>query len=155
MSTRPAGSAAIAAITRLRVRRACAAIQARRIVAVAERRLAIGATEAGRTDARVRALAGVEAGAAVLARPMVRAVVKVLIAEQATPALHAAARPRDRAGAVHAARIGFAFVTIGALPAQLTSVLCDENIENRKKRVTFLCRQTRAAAQMALHEFAC
>ena len=101
-----------------RRRGAPAAVQARDHRAVVLDEFAVGAGELGRTVARVRALARVEARAAVLARLVVGAVVEVLVAEQAAPALVAVALPRLLARAVQAARIADALVAQLALPAQ-------------------------------------
>lgn len=98
-----------------------AAVQARPVLAFAHLDLALGAGEAGRTDACVRTLAGVVACAIILAWPMIGAVVQVLIAEQATPAFAAMAFPWLLTGSVNAARIRLTFVTLLALPAGLTA----------------------------------
>lgn len=58
-----------------------ATVQTRPILAVAHLNVAIGTGEPGLTHACVRALAGVVAGAAVLARPMIGAIIQILIAE--------------------------------------------------------------------------
>lgn len=97
--------------------RAGAAVQAGLLLAVRDLHLAIGAREAGLALARVRALARIKADAAVLAWLVIGAVVQVLVAEQAAPALVTDALPRLLARAVHAARIRFAFVAQRPLPA--------------------------------------
>lgn len=79
--------------------------------------LAAQPREAGPAAAGVAPLAGVGAGGAVLARPVVGAVVQVLVAEEAPPALLAVALPGLRAGAVEAARVADAVLAEGALPA--------------------------------------
>ena len=58
---------------------------------VADPLLAALAGEAGRAAARVRTLPSVAAGGAVLARPVVGAVVEVLVAEEPAPAAVAVA----------------------------------------------------------------
>lgn len=92
-------------------------VHARLLFAVGDLSVAIGAHESRLALAGVRALAGVEAGAAVLAGLVIRAVVEVLVAEQTAPAFVALALPGFLAGAVHTARIGFAFCAESALPA--------------------------------------
>lgn len=83
--------------------------------------MTIVATEAWCTHTGVESLAGVEAGAAILAGAMVGAVVKILIAEQTSPALVADAVPWLVAGAVHAARIKCTLIAQRSLPAILTA----------------------------------
>ena len=56
-----------------------------------------------------------------MARPVVGAVVEVLVAEHAAPAVEAVALVGLGAGAVHAAGIPLALVAAGALPAVLAS----------------------------------
>lgn len=82
---------------------------------------AVRARESGGTGASVRALAGVEARAVVLTRPMVGAEVQVLVAEQSTPALVAEALPLLLTRAVHAAGIALAFAAEPADPTWMTS----------------------------------
>ena len=72
---------------------------------VADPGLAVGAGVAWRAAAGVGALAGVPAGSAVPAGPVVGAVVEVLVAEEAAPALLAEALVRLLARAVDAARV--------------------------------------------------
>lgn len=92
-------------------------VHARLLLTVGDLSVAIGPHESRLALTRVRALARVEAGAAVLAGFVVRAVVQILVAEETAPAFVALALPGFLAGAVHAARIGFAFCAEGALPA--------------------------------------
>lgn len=70
--------------------------------------VAVRAGESCRTRARVRASAGVEARSVVVARSMIGAVVEVLVAEEATPALVAEALPGLATRAVHATRMALA-----------------------------------------------
>ena len=103
---------------------ASAAVEARDDGAVVLDEFAIGAGKLAGAGASVRSLAGVEASAAVLARLVVGAVVEVLVAEQAAPALVAVALPRLLAGTVIAARVPDALVAQLSLPsgvAPLTS----------------------------------
>ena len=72
----------------------------------------------GRTGARVRSLASVEASAAILARLVVGAVVQVLVAKETAPAFVAVALPRLLARAVQTARITDALVAQLSLPTQ-------------------------------------
>lgn len=74
-----------------------------------------------RAAARVGALAGVSAGGAVLARPVVGAVVEILVAEEPAPAFIAEAVVGLLAGSVHTARIPDALVAEGARPTGLAS----------------------------------
>lgn len=70
------------------------AVEARQMGAIVNLTLAVSASEARGTVARVRALARVEARAVVPAGPVVGAVVEVLVAEEPAPALVAQAVPR-------------------------------------------------------------
>lgn len=88
---------------------------------IGERRLALVAGETWRARAGVQALAGVEAGAAVHARLMVRAIVEVLVAEQSAPALVALAIPGLLAATVKTSGISDALIALRALPAVVTS----------------------------------
>ena len=99
---------------------AVAAVQARLLGAVVALPLAVGAREARWTSTRVRALAGVEAGPVVAAGPVVGAVVEILVAEQAAPALVAQAVPWLLAGAVEAHRVALTLVAQRALPTAVT-----------------------------------
>lgn len=96
--------------------------------------MTIVATEAWCTHAGVESLTGVEAGAAVLAGAMVGAVVKILIAEQTSPALVADAVPWLVAGAVHAARIKCTLIAQRSLPAILTAA----SRSNKIKTISFM-----------------
>lgn len=98
-------------------------IQTRLVLALADFDLAILATEARQTVARVRSLTGIETRAVVLARPMIGAVVQVLVAEQTAPAFVAIAFPFLLAGAVNAARIRFAFVAQGPFISRMASAI--------------------------------
>lgn len=66
-------------------------------------------------------MAGVVACAPVSAGAMVGAIIQILIAKQATPALLADAIPGLGAGAVHAARMPLALVAELAHPARMTT----------------------------------
>ena len=92
------------------------------VALIADPGLAVGAGVAGRAGARVRPLPGVAAGGAVLARAVVGAVVEILVAEEAAPAVVAAALVRLLAGAVDAARVANAGVAQWAGVAGLASV---------------------------------
>ena len=83
--------------------------------------LAVLADKPDRAGAGVEFLAGVEAGRSVHARLVVGAVVEILVAEEATPAVLALAGERSRAGAVDASRVGDASVAVVALPALVAS----------------------------------
>lgn len=109
----------IAGVARL-VGVAGATVEAGLAVAVEERDLAVGAGEAGRAGAGVAALAGVEAGATVVAGLVVGAVVEILVAEEPAPALVAETFPGLLAAAVEAARVTDARVAEGTGPAALT-----------------------------------
>lgn len=58
-----------------------ATVQTRTILAVAHLNFAIGAGESGLAHACVRTLAGIVAGATVLTRPMIGAIIQILIAK--------------------------------------------------------------------------
>lgn len=62
------------------------------------------------------------AGAPVATRPVVGAVVEVLVTEETSPALLADTVPGSRAGAVHAARVALTLVTQLAYPALIATV---------------------------------
>lgn len=62
------------------------------------------------------------AGAPVAARPVVGAVVEVLVTEQTSPALLANTVPGPRAGPVHAARVPLALVAQLAYPTLIATV---------------------------------
>ena len=81
--------------------------------------LAVLARVAGRAGAGVGALAGVAAGGPVGARPVVGAVVEVLVAEESAPPLLAEALELVAAEAVHAARVLDALVAQRAGPPRL------------------------------------
>lgn len=101
--------------------RARTAIQALGPRAVVLHDLALGAGVALGALARVAAGAGVEARAAVPAGFVVGAVVEVLVAEEAAPALVAHAVPRLDAAAVDAAGVPLALIAQRPFPAGLTS----------------------------------
>ena len=88
---------------------------------VADPVLAVGAGVAGWAAAGVGALTRVSAGGAVLAGPVVGAVVEVLVAEEAAPALVADALLGLLAGAVLAAGVGDALVAEATGPSGLAS----------------------------------
>lgn len=98
-----------------------AAVQTRFDCTGMERLLAVESRVLRRTDAGVAALAGVVARPAVLTRAVVGAVVEVLVAEQAAPALLADAVPGLGAGAVEASRMSLALVAELAHPARMTT----------------------------------
>ena len=79
---------------------------------------AVGSSVLGRTGARVGSLASVETGAAVFARLVIGAVVKILIAKQTAPTFVAVALPRLLARTVKATRVADALVAQFALPSQ-------------------------------------
>lgn len=85
--------------------------------AVVDGNFAFGASETWRAGAGVAPLACVEASTAVSTGLVVRAKVKVLVAEEPTPALIAKAVPRLHAGTMHATWIPSALVAKGAFPA--------------------------------------
>lgn len=93
--------------------------------------VALGPGEVGRTRARVKALARVEARAAVLARRVVGTVVQVLVAEHATPSLFAQTLPRLLAVTVHATRVYLTLVTSGSRPTGVTSATRKEKKINK------------------------
>ena len=82
--------------------------------------LAVPACEADGTGAGV-VLAGVEAGGAVVTRPVVCAEVEVLAAHLAAPALLAFTGPRGGARPVHAAGVDLTLLALSPLPALVTS----------------------------------
>ena len=79
--------------------------------------LAVGASVAGRAAASVGALAGVEAGGPVAAGLVVGAVVEILVAEQAAPAVIAVALPGVLAGAMLAPGVPDALIAKGTSPS--------------------------------------
>lgn len=83
--------------------------------------LAVSASEAWRTVARVRALARVEAGATMSARPVVGAVVEVLVAEESAPTFVAQAVPGLLARAVQTTGVALALVAQSSFPTVVTS----------------------------------
>lgn len=85
-------------------------------------KLAVLARKPRRAGAGVGSLARVSASATVLARPVVRAEVEVLVAEKAAPALHAVALPGLRAGAMQAAGVPCALFARWTLPANPAAV---------------------------------
>lgn len=101
---------------------ASGAVHARALFAVRDLGFAVRAHESGLALAGVGSLAGVEAGASVLAGLVVGAEVQVLVAEETAPALVALALPRLLAGAVDAARVGLALGAQGSLPAGVATV---------------------------------
>lgn len=103
------------------VRHAGTTVQARQHGARVQRLFAVRPGVLGRAHARVAALASVVARAAVVTRLVVGAVVEVLVAEQAAPALLADAVPGPRARAAHTARVPLAPVAQLAHPARMTT----------------------------------
>lgn len=97
--------------------RAAPAVPARPAAALVHLRLAAGPRVPRPAGARVAPLARVGAGGAVPAGLVVRAVVEVLVAEKAPPALLAVALPGLLAGAVETAWVPDALVAVPALPA--------------------------------------
>ena len=95
--------------------------------------LAVGPGEPRRAAAGVGSLTRVPAGGAVPAGPVVGAVVEVLVAEEAAPALVAVALVGPAASPVDAARVADALVAVGPGPAGLAP------LKERKKR-TFRIR---------------
>lgn len=83
--------------------------------------LAVGASEAGSAGAGVAALTRVGARGTVGTWFVVGAVVEVLVAEEAPPALLAVTLPRLAARPMEAARVADALGAGGALPAHPTS----------------------------------
>jgi len=67
-------------------------------------------------------LAGVEAGATVQARFVIRAIVEVLVAEQSAPTFVALALPGFLAATVEATRVPDALIAQRTLPAVVASV---------------------------------
>ncbi len=82
--------------------------------------LTVGASEAGPAGAGVAALACVSAGCTVGAGLVIGAVVEVLVAEEAPPALLTVTLPWLAARPVEAAWVADAFIAGGALPAHAT-----------------------------------
>lgn len=102
--------------------RASSAVEAWNNSAVVFEQLAVSSRVFSRTSAGVGALARVEASAAVLARFVIGAVVKILVAEQTTPTLVAVALPRLLARTVQATWIANTLVAQFALPSQFASI---------------------------------
>lgn len=98
-------------------------IEARDDGTVVFEQLAIGTRIFSWTGASVGALSSVEAGATVLARLVVGAVVKILVAEQTTPTFIAVTLVRLLAGSVQATWVADALVTQLSLPSQFASVI--------------------------------
>ena len=100
---------------------ALAAVSARELVALVHHLdLAIPAGEPDRTGACV-VLAGVEAGGAVVTRPVVGAEVQVLAAHLTAPTLLTLAGPGGGARPVHTAGVDLALGALRPLPALVTS----------------------------------
>ena len=96
-------------------------VPARELVAlVDDALLAVAAREADGAAAGV-VLAGVEAGGAVVTRPVVCAEVEVLAAHLAAPALLAFTGPRGGARPVHAPGVDLTLLALSPLPALVTS----------------------------------
>ena len=93
-------------------------IEARDDSTVVFEQLAIGARMLSWTGASVRSLSSVKAGATVLARLVVGAVVEILVAKEAAPSFIAIALVGLLAGAVKAARVADALVAQLSLPAK-------------------------------------
>lgn len=100
-----------------------ASVLARIAVALVGLDLTVGATEARLAGAGVAPLACVCACGIVPAGFMIGTEIKVLVAEQATPAFLAVALKRLVAGSVQAPRVALALVTEGALPPEATLAL--------------------------------
>lgn len=100
-----------------------AAVLARIAVALIGLDLAVGATEARLAGASVAPLAGVCASGIILARLMIGAEVKVLVAEQATPAFLAVTMKRLVAGSMQTPGVPLALIALGALPPEATLAL--------------------------------
>lgn len=84
---------------------------------------AVGATKARLAGAGIAPLASVCACGVIFARFMIGAEVKVLVAEQATPAFLAVALKRLVAGSMHATRVPLALIAEGPLPPEATLAL--------------------------------
>lgn len=97
--------------------RAAASVLAGAGFAFVDLNLAVGTSVPRAAGARVAALAGVGAGGRILAGLVMGAVVEILIAEESTPPFLAVALPGLLAGAMQAARVSDALVTIAPLPA--------------------------------------
>ncbi len=97
-------------------------IEARDDSTVVFEQLAIGTRMLSWTGASVRALSSVKAGATVLARLVVGAVVEILVAEQTAPTFIAVALVRLLAGSVQTTWVADALVTQLSLPSQFASV---------------------------------
>ena len=85
-------------------------------------RFAVLAREVGWTHTSIGTLAGVEAGAAILAGAMVGAEVEVLVAEQSAPALFTVTLEGLVAGALMAAGVLDAAITMGSFPSEAAPV---------------------------------
>lgn len=96
-------------------------IATRSYVARVQRFLAIRTSVLGRTHTSVAPLPCIMARATIPTRPMVSAIVEVLVAEQPSPTLFTYAIPGPRAGAVYAARMSLAPVTHLAHPTRMTT----------------------------------
>ena len=100
---------------------ALAPVPTRELVALVDHPgLAVSPGEADGTGAGV-VLAGVEAGGAVVTRPVVCAEVEVLAAHLAAPALLAFTGPRGGARPVHAPGVDLTLLALSPLPALVTS----------------------------------
>lgn len=100
-----------------------ATVLARIAVAFIGFNLAVGATKTRLAGAGIAPLPRVCACGIILAWFMVGAEVKVLVTEQATPALLAVALKRLVTGSMQAPRVPLALVTQGALPPEATLAL--------------------------------
>lgn len=116
-----AGSAQSAAWFKCVTYRAAASVLAGIAVAFIGLDLAVGAAVAGLAGTGVTPLAGVGAGGPVRARLVVGAVVEVLVAEEAAPALLAIALPGFLAHTVQAAGVTDALIAEPPLPTNATS----------------------------------
>lgn len=96
---------------------AAAAIFAGVAVTLVGFQLTVGSPKARSTRAGVASLTGVGAGCSIGAWLVVGAVVEVLVAEEAPPALLTVTLPRLAACPMETAWVAHAFVTGGALPA--------------------------------------
>ena len=92
---------------------------------------AVGTSPSRRARTSVGSLTSVEASSSILARPVVGAVVQVLVTEKATPAFLTMASPGLVASTVLASWVSDAFITIGACP----TISASERKERKKVRI--------------------
>lgn len=95
--------------------------------------LTVGAGEARRTAASVGSLTGIETGAAVATRLVIRTVVEILFAEKTAPTFVAETVPRFLTRPVKASRVSLALITQATSPSAMTSTEREKQRKQEEK----------------------